>query len=297
MNLVAHAPEATRLVAIGDLHANAIALRRCLILGGVCRETEDGLAWSAPPGTCVVFTGDYLDGPAGPAGEHRVLRGLLRIEAEARRHQGSVIALLGNHESDLLGGAWCLCAGRAQQSVAFGLPERERLPRWTCDMRREPVVATADSPPPVVASWLACRPLVAVVGDCVLVHGGPTPAWEDQLRSHTNPEAALEGALEARGLAHPLFATSVDSLLAAADPDRRDPPLFAGDEALRCRFLDAFGARGPLLVGHNPWVTAANGLVPLDSGLKPGSDRIRVAVVDLTSGRCEVRQTSLQEAA
>ena len=283
---------ARRLVAVADLHACAEALYVTLVDRGLCREVAGGLRWSAAPGTCLAVVGDFIDGPAGAAGTWRVLRGLAMLEREAAQAGSWVIALLGNHETDLLSGQWSLCPGRAQLAHTLGLPGREGLATWSA-LAAAPEALDLDFPG-ALATWLASRPMVATIGGVAMVHGGPTPAWLEYLAGDSCVERALHRAIEDQGLGHPLFGSGADSLLAACEPGGTEPPVFAGDPGLVRSFLHGLSCTGPLLVGHNPFLPPVHGIIPLDAGLRHGSGRVRVADLQLPSRRLEVLELEVQ---
>ncbi len=268
---------ARRLVALSDIHADGEALRVALVGSGLCEETAVGLVWSAAPGTVLVVVGDFIDGPTGAIGVWRVAAGLRRLEIAAAAAGSEVVVLLGNHETDLLGGAWSLCGGRPQLAASLGL--------------------SADGSPSQhpLGAWLATRPLVAIIGGCVLVHGGPTHAWENWAQPFESFQAALESLCAQHGLGHPLVGNGPESILAAAAP--RALPAFATDGSLRQRFVAGWGGSGLLLVGHHAGIPGTPDLVPLDGGLRHGSRRVRVADVDLVSGRVSVVDLPLERAA
>ena len=89
----------SRVVAIGDLHADLEATTRTLQMAGLIDSTG---AWIGGD-TTLVQTGDTTDrGPDSKA----VIELLIRISTEAESTGGRVVTLLGNHEVMNLHGDW-----------------------------------------------------------------------------------------------------------------------------------------------------------------------------------------------
>jgi hypothetical protein len=83
--------DATRIVAVGDIHGDVDAFAGILATAGLIDEKRRWIGGRAR----LVVTGDYLD-----RGEHvrGVMDLLMRLETEAAAERGRVEALLGNHE-------------------------------------------------------------------------------------------------------------------------------------------------------------------------------------------------------
>ena len=137
-----------RVVAVGDLHGDLDNAVATLHLAGV---TDAEGRWTGGD-TGFVQTGDITDrGPDSGA----LIELLKRLQAEAPKTGGQVVALLGNHEAMNLTGDWryvhegdiAAYGGEAARKQALG-PEGEH------------------------GQWLRARPAAAIVGDTVFVHGG-----------------------------------------------------------------------------------------------------------------------------
>ncbi|MBI4956073.1 MAG: metallophosphoesterase [Myxococcales bacterium] len=161
-------PAPKRLVAVGDLHGDLAATRRVLRLAGVLDEADHwagGDAW-------LVQTGDQIDRGDD---DRAVLDLFERLPAEAQVAGGRVLALLGNHELMNVALDFRYVASASFASFV-GVPGADpagpglaRLPE------PERARAAAFRPGGPYARLLAMRPLYALVGDSVFVHGGLTP--------------------------------------------------------------------------------------------------------------------------
>lgn len=94
-------PKKKRIIAIGDIHSDFIALYNCLLKSKVINKYGEWIGKN----TFVVQTGDILDG--GGRGikindfigeEFFIIEYLNYLDKEARKHNGRVIRVLGNHE-------------------------------------------------------------------------------------------------------------------------------------------------------------------------------------------------------
>lgn len=90
--------DAARIVAIGDVHGASDGFVRILRAAGLIDARD---RWTGG-NTHLVQTGDVLDRGAG---SRRAMDLLRRLERDAPRRGGRVLALIGNHETMRLGGA------------------------------------------------------------------------------------------------------------------------------------------------------------------------------------------------
>jgi hypothetical protein len=187
------APEAERIVAIGDVHGDLDALVAILQKAGLIDDARD---WNGGKAT-LVQTGDFLDrGPKSRA----VMDLLMALQKEAPRRNGSVLISLGNHEvMNLMGDLRyvvpedysAFADGRSEQrrKTAFQNYSRQQIERgrpvdeatW---MRAHPIGFVehreAFGPRGVYGRWLRGLPAVRTAGDSVFLHGGISPelaAW------------------------------------------------------------------------------------------------------------------------
>jgi hypothetical protein len=137
---------------IGDIHGEYEKLVRLLKDAGLVGED---LAWTGKD-TVVWFMGDFVDrGPDGIA----VIDLVMRLQQEAADAGGRVASLLGNHELLLL------AAHRfGRRSTGLG---SNFLARWKRNGGKLKDIARLTRRH---LNWLARLPLMARVGDCLLVH-------------------------------------------------------------------------------------------------------------------------------
>jgi hypothetical protein len=152
------APGQNRVVAIGDIHGAYSEYTALLKSAGLI---DDKLAWSGGRAT-LVQTGDYTDRGAGV---RQVLDLIMRLEREAKKSGGQVVALLGNHEIMNLIGDWRdvtpeICASFTKTAVDDG-----------CAAYRQ-----AMSPSGTYGRWLRDKQIAARVGDSLFMHAGINPA-------------------------------------------------------------------------------------------------------------------------
>jgi len=165
-------PAAERVVAVGDLHGDFGATERVLALAGL---TKDG-HWSGGK-TILVQVGDVLDRGDG---ERAILELLERLEGEARRAGGDVIAMNGNHELMNAAGDFRYVTPGGFEAFR-GADEGRDAPLAASLPDAQRARAAAFAPGGSYARRLARHPTVAVVGDTVFVHGGLPPAWAGDL--------------------------------------------------------------------------------------------------------------------
>ena len=164
-------PDDYTVWAATDLHGQLDAVDRLLAEAGL---VVDG-AWTAPPRTALVVTGDIVDRGPDSLGLVRRLAGLREQAAAA----GGVVALLeGNHEVQVLGGL----AGVPElfrALMAFGGPATfasvgMEAAEWT-GRDATSIAARVDELAPDLRPVLWSFAPYARWRDVVLVHGGPVP--------------------------------------------------------------------------------------------------------------------------
>ena len=202
-----------RVVAIGDIHGADGYFRA--LLEGVGLADASG-HWSGGHAT-LVQTGDFTDRGAGVK---VVLDLLMRLETEAAAAGGQVIVLLGNHETmnlmanlrdttpELLAG-FATPRSKARREEAYEayvalLADRAEVlgPLATDPLPR---AVWMDAHPPgffeymdafgrdgAYGRWLRAKPIVARVGDSVLLHGGLQPDREPSDLDEINERAWAE---------------------------------------------------------------------------------------------------------
>ncbi|MCO4744990.1 MAG: metallophosphoesterase [Proteobacteria bacterium] len=164
----ADAPEAevpTRVVALGDLHADAPQALAALRLAGII---DDEGHWAAGK-DIFVQTGDITD--RGP--DSKKLMDLMdQLAVEAKAAGGEVRALNGNHESMNLLGDWRYVHPLDVEQFG-GLEARK----------------AAFSDGGHYAAWVQNRPVVTQVEETIFVHGGVTPFFAAKGVDGINTEA------------------------------------------------------------------------------------------------------------
>ena len=228
------AAQPDRVVAIGDIHG---AVGQFRLLLETVWLTDSSQRWTGGR-TTLVQTGDFMDRGAGVKA---VLDLLMRLETEASAAGGRVVVLLGNHETmNLMAntrdttqallasfatpGSETLRAEAyeayvallADRAVGLGPLASDPLPRaeW---MEAHPPgffeYMDALGPDGTYGRWLRAKPIVARVGDSILLHGGlhPTKAPTDLKEINERARRELETydryreQLVERGIILPFF--------------------------------------------------------------------------------------------
>lgn len=260
------AQQPARIVAVGDLHGDLGAWRAIARHAGVM----DGEGRWAGGRTILVQLGDVPDRGDDTLA---IIGDLRRLQGQARRAGGQVIALVGNHEAmnmtgDLryvTAGEFAAFADRQSESRRFAVYRANRDaieaawragdPALNRDAIRDAWMATmplgrlehqaawrADGS---VGRWVAGNPAAVVVGDTLFVHGGIGPAFADWSLDRIN--SAVGAALAARE-------TGPESIIHHADGPLwyrgHGQPTDAAAAHLRA-VLKSHGARR-MVVGHTP---------------------------------------------
>jgi len=207
-----------RIVALSDVHGAYDAMVRTLQNAEV---VDDDLAWKGES-THLVITGDILDRGAD---SRQVMDLLMRLEDEARKADGRVHLLLGNHEvMNLTGDLRYVAAAeyaafaeeenpadreqgfetfRASQSVAGEAPD-EAVLRREFDLRAPPGYfghRRAFAPEGRYGKWLLEKPLLVVINETAFVHGGLSPMVTELGLDGVNGELKFQVAAYAAHLA------------------------------------------------------------------------------------------------
>jgi len=312
--LLAFTPPAVaqRIVAVGDLHGDHAAFSAILRAARLIDGRDRWIGGDA----ILVQTGDVTD--RGPD-SLRIIRGLMRLQREALRAGGRVVALVGNHEAmNVIGdlryvhpGEYAAfadrgSAGRRDRYYAANRADierryRERDPQLT----REQIEAQfeRDTPPGLIehriafgpngeiGRWIASSPGVASIQGNLFAHGGIS------IRFATIPVDEINQRVRAALLARD---TSREAII--SDPlgplwyrglVRREP----GDEASTAAgpltmeqeltaVLAAHGARR-MIVGHTPnlagiQILHGGRLIAIDTGISAhyGGPRTYLEIVN-----------------
>jgi hypothetical protein len=180
-----HPRNPPRLLMLSDFEGQ---FDRFVALLRAQRVIDDGLHWRYGRNH-LVLAGDFVD-----RGPHvlPLLWLIYRLEGEAARAGGRVHYLLGNHEQMLLRGnmeSW---------------PERMRASAQRIDGGSRHLFSDAS----VLGQWLRTKPVIARVGDHLLVHGGVSAEF---LQADLSVD-------QANAIARPQLATRRLLLPAAAQP-------------------------------------------------------------------------------
>jgi hypothetical protein len=187
-----------RIIAVGDLHGDFAAWRD---IARGAQLVDDAGRWTGGD-TVVVQTGDAVD--RGPD-SLKIIQDLMRLQREAARAHGQVIALVGNHEAMNVTGdlryvspsdyAAFADSGsvRRREAVyaanrkAIEAAYRQRDPKMTDDaiklawFEATPLGSIehriAWAPDGAIGRWVVGNPAVAVLDGTLFVHGGISPAY------------------------------------------------------------------------------------------------------------------------
>jgi hypothetical protein len=187
-----------RIVAVGDLHGDFAAWRQ--ILRAAQLVDNDG-RWIGGEAV-LVQTGDVVD--RGPD-SLKIILDLMRLQNEAQRARGQVIALVGNHEAmTLTGDLRYVSAGdyaafvdsrsvRRRENVfesnkkAIEAAYRQRDPQMSGDAIKQawfqatPLGSiehrVAWDPNGTIGRWIVGNPAVVLIDGNIFVHGGISPAY------------------------------------------------------------------------------------------------------------------------
>ena len=213
-------PTPQRIVAIGDLHGDYDAWRAII---RQARLVDAKGKWSGG-GARLVQMGDVVD--RGPD-SLKIIRDLQRLQKEAPKRGGKVIALLGNHEAMMMTGdlryvhagefaAFADRDSKARRERIYELNKsaietafRARSPQMTPEaikaewMNSMPLGKIehqiAWRPDGELGKWAMANPAVVKIGDSLFVHGGISAAYASLPIEDINRQvaAALKSQIEA----------------------------------------------------------------------------------------------------
>jgi hypothetical protein len=191
-------PAPARIVAVGDLHGDYDAWEAIARAAGLVDVKG---RWAGGAATLVQM-GDVAD--RGPD-SLKIIHQLMRLQREAPKRGGKVIALVGNHEAmNMTGdlryvhaGEFRAFANRESDSLRNRIYETNRAaiesaykardPNMTAEairaawMKATPIGMlehqAAWRPDGEVGKWVIANPAVAKVGDSLFVHGGISAAY------------------------------------------------------------------------------------------------------------------------
>jgi hypothetical protein len=187
-----------RIVAVGDLHGDFTAWRD---ISRAAQLVNDGDRWIGGD-TVLIQTGDAVD--RGPE-SLKIIRDLMRLQREALRDHGQVIALVGNHEAmNVIGDLrYVSVEDYAAYSDKNSGPRREGVyeankaiieasyrkhdPHMTDDAIKQawfkatPLGSIerqiAWDPQGRIGRWIDGNPAIVLLDGTLFVHGGISPAY------------------------------------------------------------------------------------------------------------------------
>ena len=270
-----------RIVAVGDLHGDHAAFVAILRAARLIAERGHWIGGDA----VFVQTGDVVD--RGPD-SLRIIRDLMRLQGEAPRAGGRVVALVGNHEAmNVTGDLRYVHAG---EYAAFATRDSRRRRDRYYEQNRSAIEAhyrqrdaaltggrvraqferdtplgaiehaAAWRPTGEIGRWVASNPAVALIDGNLFAHGGVGSRYADLPLDELNRRAAA--ALNGRDQSDAAIINDSSGPLWYRGLIRRDadaearanasagPPAPSMEEEL-AQVLAAFGARR-MIVGHTP---------------------------------------------
>lgn len=270
-------PAAERVVAIGDLHGDLEATRDVLRLAGATDESDRWVGGAL----VVVQTGDQLDRGDD---ERAILDWFHELAPQAKAAGGALIVLNGNHETMNVQGDFRYITQGALGDFR-GADERVLPPAIARQLPDEVKDrAQALLPGGKYAKLLAERPVIAIVGDSVFVHGGLHWAHLRYGVDRINRETAAWMRGEAP---EPSILQSEDSPVWSRRYSTPAPSAAACAEL--GRVLGALGARR-LVVGHtiqSQGISSACGerVFRIDVGMSAHYGSQRVMALEIAEGR------------
>jgi hypothetical protein len=176
-------PQPPRIVAVGDLHGDFSVWRDIAIAAGI--ENAGG-HWTGGR-TILVQVGDVVDRAPDSL---KIIRDLMRLQKEAPKQGGKVIALVGNHEAMNVTGdlRYTVPADFAAYATSDSAALRERLyqARKTEIEARYRAKDRAMTSAAIHDAWIAATPLGWVEQRLAWAADGEVGRWVDR-----NPAVAL----------------------------------------------------------------------------------------------------------
>jgi Calcineurin-like phosphoesterase len=199
-----------RIVAVGDLHGDFSAWQDILRGAGLI-DTKGH--WAAGE-TVLIQTGDAVD--RGP-NSLEIIEDLMRLQKEAARAHGQVIAMVGNHEAMNLTGDERYVSAADYAAYADGRSASRRDAAYTANKTAIEMTYRQNDPqlssesikelwfeayPPgriehraawstrgKIGRWVVKNPMVVMLDGTLFVHGGISPAYADLTVAQINARA------------------------------------------------------------------------------------------------------------
>jgi hypothetical protein len=204
-------PEPARIVAVGDLHGDYDAWEAIAKAAGLVDAKG---RWSGGS-TTFVQLGDVVD--RGPD-SLKIIHQLMKLQRDAPKRGGKVIALVGNHEAmNMTGdlryvhpGEYRAFANRDSEAVRDRIYETNKAAIEAAYKTRDPTLTAAAirtawmqatpigmlehqaawRPDGEVGRWVMSNPAVAKIGDSLFVHGGISAAYTQYSPEQINRRVA-----------------------------------------------------------------------------------------------------------
>jgi hypothetical protein len=268
-----------RIVAVGDLHGDFAVWRDIAQAAGILDSAGH---WTGGQ-TTLVQVGDVVD--RGPD-SLKIIHDLMRLQKEAPKQGGRVIALVGNHEAMNLTGdlRYTTPADFAAFATGDSAELRERLyqarkgeveakyratdPKMTAQAIHDAWIKStplgwveqrlAWAPSGEIGKWVIRNPAVAMVGGNLFVHGGISIEYSkqsiDQINSQVSGALKIVSHADDSILHSPLGPLWYRGLI-TRDPKVTQiptggPPRLPIDQEI-ATVLSAYGAKR-IVVGHTP---------------------------------------------
>lgn len=289
-----------RIVAVGDLHGDFSAWRD---IARAARLVDGAGRWIGGE-TVLVQTGDVVD--RGPD-SLKIIQDLMRLQSEAARAHGQVIALVGNHEAMNVTGDFRYVSAGDYAAFADSQSERRRENVYesnkklieTAYRQRDPQMSgdaikqawlkatplgsiehrVAWAPKGAIGRWIVNNPAVAMLDGTIFVHGGISPAYAHRPVEDINRQvktALLAGTTDPQAIinaeAGPLWYRGLATPEAsAADGGSAAAPAPPPVEEQLQALLTAFGAKR-IVIGHTPILSGIallydGRLIRIDTGI------------------------------
>jgi hypothetical protein len=274
----------SRIVAVGDLHGDFTAWRD---IARAARLIDAKGSWIGGD-AALVQTGDVVD--RGPD-SLKILEDLMRLQGEAQRASGQVIALVGNHEAmNVTGDLRYVSAGEyaafadrrstqrreavyAANKETIEAAYRQQNPEMAGDAIKQAWISAtplgllehryAWRPDGQIGRWIVGNPAVVLLDGNLFVHGGISPAYSGLKIEEINRQ--ISAALTAQSAADqailndplgPLWYRGLAGEAAAQSPDELGAPAPIATAELPIEtqleiLLSAYGATR-IVIGHTP---------------------------------------------
>jgi hypothetical protein len=271
-----------RIIAVGDLHGDFAAWR------DIARAAQlvDGNGGWIGGDAVLVQTGDAVD--RGPD-SLKIVQDLMRLQREAPRSKGQVVALVGNHEAMNVTGdfRYVSAADYAAYVDSRSVQRRENVyesniklieafyhqrdPNMSGDaMKQAWLQATplgsiehrvAWGPNGSIGRWITGNPAIAMLDGNIFVHGGISPAYAHKPIDEINRQvqaALLAGATDSHAIINDSDGPLWYRGLAVSDTDAAKgaesaTPVMPVEEQVQS-LLSAFKAKR-IVIGHTPVLT------------------------------------------